>query len=126
MDFHRRSFMGFLAAIRRCPPYTDDSLEANLGDYWQSMKFSVPETGGATLSWDIFNPLGIGIVGLQDHANKPTTTTLGSCQFHNGITRSRLSGLRGRRQRWVEPALNSQQPDHAAAENLHVQRAHGV
>jgi hypothetical protein len=65
---------------------TDASESANLSTYWQNMSFSVPETGGATLRWDLFDPLGIGITGLQDHANKPTKTTLGTTVFHNGIT----------------------------------------
>ena len=65
---------------------TDGSESANLSTYWQGMSFSVPETGGATLRWDLFDPLGIGLYGLESHANKPTKTTLGTTVFHNGIT----------------------------------------
>jgi hypothetical protein len=65
---------------------TDDSEVANLGNTWQRMKFNVPETGGSSVEWDLFNPTASGIVGLYDHANKPTLVYLGNTIFHEGMT----------------------------------------
>lgn len=65
---------------------TDPIDIANLSPAWQRMKFDVPETGGATLTWDLYNPDQCNIIGLYSHANKPTRTYLGNTIFHDGIT----------------------------------------
>lgn len=65
---------------------TDDADVANLGNSWQRIKFDVPETGGSTMAFDLFNPDQTSIVGLYDHSNKPTLAYLGDTIFHEGIS----------------------------------------
>jgi hypothetical protein len=77
---------GINGGYERLTANTDDSEVANLDPAWQRMSFDVPETGGSTISWDMFNPARCGIVGLYAHANKPTLAYLGDTIFHEGMS----------------------------------------
>jgi hypothetical protein len=77
---------GVNGGYQRETAMTDDADVANLGNSWQRIKFDVPETGGSTMAFDLFNPDQTSIVGLYDHSNKPTLAYLGDTIFHEGIS----------------------------------------
>ncbi|CAB4141979.1 hypothetical protein UFOVP423_13 [uncultured Caudovirales phage] len=77
---------GVAGGYERERAFTDDSEVANLGNSWQKISYQVPETGGSSFTFDLFNPSQAGITGLYDHSNKPVLVYLGDTIVHEGMT----------------------------------------